>query len=166
MDAKAQVDKDIRDFEEFNNIDINETIEDAYTKYGELIDKDVIHLAFVRVLITIANGQQSYNTLGLSDSSWDSVNSLLKANGFEPLALSRTGTKYSIEAGMIFLSALAKEKGYGPDDLDELFCEYKTNPNFTTFTRTREQALASFNYRYYPWLSKDPGSREWTGGFN
>jgi len=161
--AKAEIDKWLGYFETDHNIDINKIIEEAYTKYGDLIDRNVINPAFVRVLTIIINGRQAYNTFGLSDASWDFVNSLLNANGFEPFALSRTGTKYSIEAGMIFLSAFAHEKGYGSDDLDELYCDYQTSNNRSANVADWadwDYHLEQFNKNYYPWLSKDPGSGE------
>ena len=158
--AKAEIDKWLGYFETDHNIDINKIIEEAYTKYGDLIDRNVINPAFVRVLIIITNGRQAYNTFGLSDASWDFVNSLLSANGFEPLALSRTGTKYSLEAGMIFLSAFAHEKGYVSDDLDELYCDYQTSNNRSANVADWDYHLEQFNKNYYPWLSKDPGSGE------
>jgi len=150
---KAGINERIGYFETDFNFDVNKTIEEAYAKYGDLIDKDIIHPTFVKVLIMLC-GRICYNTLLLNDAGWDSVNTLLETNGFEPLAPSRSNPKPSIEIGMIYLSAIAKEKGYGLDDLDELWCEYR-NGLHTTTGINREHALNVFYEIYYPWLSKD-----------
>ena len=64
---------------------------------------------------------------------------------------------------MIFLSAFAHEKGYGSDDLDELYCDYQTSSyrsaNVADWVDW-DYYLELFNKKYYPWLSKEPGSGE------
>jgi len=147
---KSEIDMAIGYFNLDYNIDIDKTIEEAYAKYGDLIDKDVINPVFARIVITICGGGSTHNAFRLNDMNLETVNSLLDTNGFEQLGFSRGNMKPGIEAGMIYLSTLAKEEGYGSDDLDELFCDC-----YAVFWPIKSERIALFYEYYYPWLSKD-----------
>ena len=142
--AKKAVDDFIANLAK-EGIDVNAIIEEAYAKYPDLIDKDVLTPEFLRILWYVCGG----NDLRLDGTALEDTERYLKEKGYEPLG-SFGEPRVRAIYGIIQLSRFATEKGYGTEQYGNLIRGY-----YQTMGYNSENGAKIFENSYYPALSKD-----------
>ena len=119
--VKAYVDRHINAHLEqyYADLDINKIIEEAYSNYGGLIDKNIITPDLIRVLFLVWRS----NDLGFNDAEESNMQNYIRENGYEPLgSFGEPRTRFI--CGMIYLGKLANEKGYTTEQYSDLVSDY------------------------------------------
>ena len=154
--VKNSVDESFERYNKILGININQIIDDAYSEYENLIDKNIVNPDFVKTVLVNLGAFESGNASAINAAAFSEVIQLISANDLK--AFDSNGAKdakQNITACMIYLSKIAKENGYGADKLEDLFVHYGLESTIHSGTITGQQCSDLFKAGYYPNLSKE-----------